>query len=251
MSLISLFRRRADSSRPKIPVGRRIYAIGDVHGCVDLFNRIVELIEDDDAGRSSAETTIILLGDLIDRGPHSAQVLDKAMSLATRRKLRIIAGNHEQMLLASFGDIAVLRQFLQHGGRETLLSYALDPADYARWTLEEVQQRLPHLIPERHRAFVASFEDHIAIGDYLFVHAGVRPGIPLAQQSTVDLRWIRSGFLDHDGDFGAMIVHGHTVTPKPELRHNRIGLDTGAYRSGRLTAIGLEGAERWLLTAEQ
>jgi serine/threonine protein phosphatase 1 len=233
-----------------IPAGERVYAVGDVHGCADLFEGLIAAIEADDATRGAADTTVVLLGDLIDRGPDSAGVIRLARDWQQRRRVRILMGNHEEMFLAALRKPSVMRPFLRFGGRETLLSYPIDPAEYTRADIDEVMALAQAAIPAKDLAFVASFEDQVTIGDYHFVHAGVRPGLPLDAQKIGDLRWIREPFLDHTGDFGAVVVHGHTITDKPDFRANRIGVDTGAYSSGRLTALGLEGTTRWLLTAE-
>ncbi len=232
-----------------IPAGQRVYAVGDVHGRSDLFEALVAAIEADDAARARAQTTIILLGDLIDRGPDSAGVIAAARTLAARRPMRALCGNHEEMFLKSFEDLEVLHHFLRYGGRETILSYPIDIAGWNAATMEEAQAMMRWAIPEDDLEFFCTFEDAIVIGDYLFVHAGIAPGVPLAEQSTHDLRWMREPFLSHAGDHGHVVVHGHTIAEQAEVRRNRIGIDTGAYLHGRLTALGLEGEERWLVTA--
>lgn len=246
-----LFRPKADLPQPAIPAGQRVYAVGDIHGRLDLFATLIAGIEADDGARPRAETTIILLGDLVDRGPDSAAVIAAARDLANRRRVRIIAGNHEEMFLDSFEKADVLRHFLRHGGRETILSYPIAPDIYRDLTLDETRAMLPSLVPDADIAFLRSFEDMIAIGDYLFVHAGIRPGLPLDQQHTRELRWIREPFLSSADDHGFCVVHGHSITEEPEVRANRIGIDTGAFMSGRLTALGLQGTERWFLETEE
>lgn len=235
---------------PPLPQGERIYAIGDIHGRADLLAELLRDIEKDDATRKPAETTIIFLGDLIDRGPDSAGVIDQVMELARHRYVRTIAGNHEEMLLASMDSDNVLRKFLEYGGKETILSYIGDVQEYNRLSISQLRQRLPEMLPAHHLGFLRSLEDYVRIGDYLFVHAGVRPGIDLDQQEVSDLRWIRAGFLDSNEDFGAIVVHGHTITEDIAIRNNRIGIDTGAYLHGRLSAVAFEGTERWFLQAQ-
>ena len=236
------------ASTAAIPAGERVYAIGDIHGRADLLAALIAAIEADDAARRPAQTTFILLGDLIDRGPDSAGVLRLARDWQQRCRVRILMGNHEEMFLAALRKPSVMRPFLRFGGRETLLSYSIDPAAYVRAGIEEVIALARAAIPQADLDFVASFEDQITIGDYHFVHAGVRPGVALDAQKIGDLRWIREPFLDHAADFGAVVVHGHTITDQADFRTNRIGIDTGAYSSGRLTALGLEGTTRWVLT---
>jgi serine/threonine protein phosphatase 1 len=233
-----------------IPAGERVYAIGDVHGRADLMLAMIDLIDADDAARGPAKTTVILLGDLVDRGPDSASVIALAREWGTRRNVRYLQGNHEEMFLAAFENENVLRHFLRHGGRQTLLSYPIPYEEYQRTTLTELQELMAERVPADDIAFLAAMEDMIQIGDYVFVHAGIRPGLPLDDQSASDLRWIRSDFLADTGSRDFAVVHGHTITSAPELLPRRIGVDTGAYASGQLTAIGLEGTERWLITAE-
>lgn len=232
-----------------VPPGERIYAIGDIHGRLDLFLDLVERIEADDAQRGPADTTVVLLGDLVDRGPDSAGVIRTAREWATTRRVRFLAGNHEEMFLGSFQRDDTLRHFLRHGGKETLLSYPIDRETYDRTTLAELRELMPSFVPAEDVAFLEAMEDQIRIGDYLFVHAGIRPGVPLDQQHFSDLRWIRAEFLNERKAHGFVVVHGHTIVDEPEFHGNRIGIDTGAYASGRLTALGLEGRDRWLLAA--
>ena len=239
----------AAPARPSVPAGERVYAIGDIHGRLDLFEQLIAAIEADDAGRAPAKSTVVLLGDLVDRGPDSAGVIAAARAWGGRRTVRVLAGNHEEMFLASFEDTGVLRHFLRYGGRETVLSYPIDRAGYRDLTLEQLQERMRAAVPRDDLDFLRAAEDAIVIGDYLFVHAGIRPGVPLAEQKTKDLRWIRERFIDDEGDHGHVVVHGHTITETVEEMPNRIGIDTGAFMSGRLTALGLEGSERWYLTA--
>ena len=232
-----------------VPPGARVYAIGDIHGRLDLFEQLIAAIDADDARRGPADTTVVLLGDLIDRGPSSAGVIDAARGWSERRKLRMIAGNHEEMFLDSFDRIETLRHFLRYGGKETLLSYPLDLVLYQQLSLEGLQALMPRIVPAEHIALIEEMEDRVAIGDYLFVHAGIRPGVPLEQQKLSDLRWIRTTFTEDPGDHGVVVVHGHTICEEVEQLPNRIGIDTGAFMSGRLTALGLEGTGRWYLTA--
>ena len=248
--LRQIFRTAPDRAPPAIGPGQRVYAIGDIHGRLDLFEALVAAVEADDAARGPAHTTIVLLGDLVDRGPDSAGVIAAARALQARRKVRILAGNHEEMFLDSLDKLETLRAFLRHGGRETVLSYPVDPDHYRELTLEEAQALLRQVVPAEDVAFLRSFENQIAIGDYLFVHAGIMPDVPLAEQKTETLRWIREPFLGFKGDFGPVVVHGHTIVDEAQVLPNRIGIDTGAYASGRLTALGLEGTDRWLIATD-
>ena len=233
----------------EVPAGQRVYAVGDIHGRLDLFDALIAAIEADDAASGAAETTVILLGDLVDRGPDSAGVIARAREWQRRRPVRILAGNHEEMFLASFDRPETLKHFLRFGGKETVLSYGIDEREYRKASVEEVQAMMHAHVPAEDRAFLESFEDMVAIGDYLFVHAGIAPGVALEEQTKDNLRWIREPFLSHSEPHEAVVVHGHTIRQEPEDRGNRIGIDTGAYTFGRLTALVLEGTERRYLQA--
>lgn len=249
----SLFARRAATAAPAtswaaVPRGQRLYAIGDIHGRLDLFRTMIDRIEADDAARGPADTTVILLGDLVDRGADSAGVIDTARAWSRQRRVRFIQGNHEEMFLGSFDSDETLRRFLRFGGRETLASYQIDPDAGDHATLPDLRKAMAERVPAADIAFLQTMEERVHIGDYLFVHAGIRPGVPIAEQAASDMRWIRGEFLQDRSVREFMVVHGHTIAEEPEFTPNRIGLDTGAYRSGRLTGIGLEGTRQWLVT---
>ncbi len=239
------------SARPAIPPGERVYAIGDIHGRADLFEALIAAIEADDRAGTPADTTVILLGDLIDRGADSAGVLAAARAWQQRRKVRILTGNHEEMFLECFHNAELMRHFLRFGGRETVLSYPVDRAAFTAADLAEAQDLMRLSVPEADLDFIRGFEDRIVIGDYLFVHAGIRPGVAIEEQDSRDLRWIRGAFTDSRVDHGLLVVHGHTIFEEPDVRPNRIGIDTGAYYSGRLTALRLEGETRALLETNE
>lgn len=248
-TLRKLFARAESAPAAAVPPGRRVYAVGDIHGRQDLFAALVEAIEADDAAAPAAETTVVLLGDLVDRGPDSRGVIDATRAWQARREVRVLMGNHEEMFLRSFDDIELFRHFLRHGGRETILSYPVDRQTFIEATLEEAQELMGAAVPAADREFLGRGEDMIALGDYLFVHAGINPALPLTDQKTRDLRWIREPFLSHGQPFGPVVVHGHTITDTPEDAGNRIGIDTGAFASGRLTALVLEGTTRRYIEA--
>lgn len=249
-SLRQLFLDRTPERRvARVPEGERYYVIGDIHGRLDLFDALIEAIEADDAARPAAQTTVVLLGDLIDRGPESAGVIERARAWGKTRKLRCIAGNHEEMFLESFTDREMLRHFVKHGGRETILSYGIKRKHYNELTIKDLQGQLSDLVPAQHREFLAGFEDMIIAGDYVFVHAGLNPKRPLEDQKQSDLRWIRERFLNHAEPFSHVVVHGHTIFEEIERTDHRIGIDTGAFRTGKLTALVLEGETRAMLQA--
>jgi serine/threonine protein phosphatase 1 len=247
----NLFSAAESAPPPAVSAGSRVYAVGDVHGRADLFAALIAAIDADDAERAAADTTIVLLGDLVDRGPNSSGVVALARDWQARRPLRALMGNHEEMFLDSFDSEEVLRQFLRFGGKETVLSYPIDPVSYTAASLAETQELMHAAVPAADIAFMRAMEDMVTIGDYLFVHAGIRPGVPLDQQRIGDLRWIREPFTTCKDNLGPVVVYGHTIYETPEIGFNRIGIDTGAYQSGRLTAIGLEGINRWLIEAKE
>ena len=247
-----LFSRKETPAPPPpaaLPSGKRVYAIGDIHGRDDLLEALLAKIDADDAGRSRAETQIIFLGDLPDRGPTSRQVIERAMALADARPDTVfLKGNHEELLIRVWdGDRQTASTFHRAGGRETLMSYGVTAEQYDGWDLGDVTEATGRVVPKAHIDFLRSFRPAYRLGDYFFAHAGVRPGIALDDQEEKDLRWIRAEFIESTADFGAVVVHGHTIRDDVEERANRIGIDTGAYASGRLTAVGLEGTERWYL----
>ncbi|KHL24458.1 serine/threonine protein phosphatase [Croceibacterium mercuriale] len=248
-SLKQLLNRAPQAGRPAIPAGQRVYAVGDIHGELSLFDALLAQIAADDAASAPARTTIVLLGDLIDRGPDSAGVIARARALQGGGDVRILAGNHEEMFLLSLTDREVFRSLLRHGGRECALSFGVDRAAFQAAELDEAQALVREAVPADVIAWLQGLEDMVTIGDYLFVHAGINPAVPLAEQQTKDLRWIREPFLSHGKPHPLMVVHGHTIVDAPEERTNRIGIDTGAYRTGRLTALRLEGTTRRFMEA--
>ncbi|MEO5972212.1 MAG: metallophosphoesterase family protein, partial [Sphingomicrobium sp.] len=193
---------------------------------------------------------VVFLGDLVDRGPDSAGVIRRLLDgpLPGHRH-SFLMGNHEEAMLRVWdGEEDTLRGWLTYGGRETLASYGLGRNEIFKLAAD-LPRAMREVVPQAHIDFIRGFDDQVRVGDYLFVHAGIRPGVPLDEQDQSDLRWIREEFLyDEDSDHGVMVVHGHTIAAEPEVRSNRIGIDTGCYSSGRLTALVLEGTERRFLT---
>src|SRR3546814_74815 len=226
--MVSLFRFWKRKNKPEpdvrpdysVPPGRRVYAIGDIHGRDDLFGQLIDRIRADHAARGPAQMTLVLLGDLVDRGPQSGEVVERAMNL--RREFPdpvVLFGNHEECFLAGrTGDVRRVRDFMRIGGEATVRSYWKDDASYASATFEQVAERLPQLVPAEHVHFLGMGEDVVEIGDYVFVHAGIRPGVPLDKQALSDLRWIREEFLDDATDHGKMIVHGRSEEHTSELQ---------------------------------
>lgn len=243
--------RNSTTQLPAGPAGHRAYVVGDVHGRLDLLDRMISLVEADVAERPPRKASLIFVGDLIDRGAHSAQVVER---LRTYRHPRIstafILGNHEEVLLRILGgDGALIEKWLLFGGRECIASYGGRPDELSNMPAARALQKVGALVPPAHAEFLMSFADSLRFGDYLIVHAGIRPGVEFERQSQEDMRWIRDPFLGDDGDHGCVVVHGHTIVPEVVEKANRIAIDTGAYRSGRLTALVIEGGERRYLTA--
>ena len=244
------FWRRAKRGTPPPDIGdRRVYAIGDVHGCAHLLDALLTIIAQDDKDRPRKPISLILLGDLVDRGPESRAVVETVMALTgSGGDVRCLKGNHEEaFILAARGDLRALPLFRRMEGEATLASYGLDPALFRVMTDAELADWMERHVPRAHVDFLDALPDSIAIGDYLFVHAGIRPGVPIDDQSPADLRWIRQEFLAHRGRHPSMIVHGHSISEDVDEQAGRIGIDTGAFLSGRLTALGLEGTSRWTL----
>jgi serine/threonine protein phosphatase 1 len=233
------------------PEGWRAYAIGDIHGRLDLLDGVLNRIADDHAARGgNVKPLLIFLGDLIDRGPSSCQVVERVRSEPlTGFRTIALAGNHEEVLLRLVDgrEPGLLRQWLGFGGDACVRSYGGDPDLLSILPEQVALDRLRELIPAGHLEFLRDLGDTFTFGDYLFVHAGIRPGLPLIKQSPEDLRWIRQPFLEDSRDHGHLVVHGHTITDQIEERSNRIGIDTGAYRSGVLSVVGVEDAERWFI----
>jgi serine/threonine protein phosphatase 1 len=225
--------------------GERVYAIGDVHGCYDLLKALLGLIAADAAGAPGKRPVLVFCGDYIDRGPCSAEVVEALVCLKRRRDLQIhlLKGNHEQGMLHFLADPEAGAAWLRFGGRETLASYgvAAPEADAGGEALRAARDALLSRMPASHLSLLHELALMVVVGDYAFVHAGVRPGAPLSRQAEADLLWIRDPFLDWDRPFERVIVHGHTWRDgEPQLLGHRIGIDTGAYATGVLTAVRLE-----------
>lgn len=239
--------RRAPARAPSTD-GRLIYAIGDVHGCSEILRRLLKLIESDVAKQASAERppVLVFIGDYVDRGPDSRGVIDIVLSILSdgRFEVRALKGNHEQALLQFLAEASFGPTWARLGGMHTLASYGVavpGPRSQAEaWAA--AREDFGNAIPPPHTHFLETLELTVSYGDYVFVHAGVRPGVRLADQCEQDLLWIRDEFLRSSGPFGQVIVHGHTPEPDPFIGARRIGIDTGAYATGVLTAARLTDA---------
>jgi serine/threonine protein phosphatase 1 len=236
-----VLRSRRSISRPRLPTGRRIYAIGDIHGRADLLISLFARIDEDMKARPTAEAIQVLLGDYIDRGASSRQVIDMLIARRRNPNVMLLKGNHEEYALAFLRDPSLLPRWKNIGGLNTVLSYGVTlPHNQDEKSQREVALAFLNSLPESHHRFLQGLALSFSCGDFFFVHAGVRPGIPLQEQSQHDLLWIRDDFLLHEEDFGKIVVHGHTPTREPDVRSNRINIDTGAYATGRLTCLVLE-----------
>lgn len=242
----------SDLDGPSGPT-ERIYAIGDVHGRFDLFRRLLNIIRSDHVRRGAARTRIILLGDIVDRGPDAAKMVQGCMSMTgLGDQFIVLKGNHEEMMIQALkGDFDTFRAWLEFGGRETLISWGVDPALLALPATRSGLRKAAKAVGSDVLAWLDRLPLYVLHNDFLFVHAGIRPAVPITQQDPNDLLWITDDFLQSNLDHGMTVVHGHSIVEDgPDVRSNRIGIDTGAYRTERLTAIGIEGEETWYLDTD-
>ena len=220
----------------------RVYAIGDIHGRLDLLERAIEAIRRDVAERGDAALTVTV-GDYVDRGPQSRGVIERLAANPFPTPYEALKGNHEDMLEAFLADPSAGAPWFDNGGEETLQSYGVRLRGFGAMDFEEARVALAAALPAAHLDFLRGLKTSFSHGRYFFCHAGVQPGVALARQREEDLLWIREPFLASEEDFGAIVVHGHTPVRAPEVRANRIGIDTGAFASGRLTCVALEEGE--------
>jgi len=231
--------------------GDRLYAIGDVHGRADLLDRLLGSIRADAAEAAPGRRLAVFLGDYVDRGPDSKGVIERAIQPDLPGFIVVtLLGNHDFMMRgfldqpARWGPTWLMPV---NGGDTTLESYGVEPPRRVSG-LARARDQLAHALPGAHRAFLEALAPCHAAAPYFFAHAGIRPGVALDRQSLDDLIWIREEFLDSEAEHGSVVVHGHSIAPEPELRANRIGIDTGAWRTGRLTAAVLSAAPPRFLT---
>jgi serine/threonine protein phosphatase 1 len=239
-------RGRAETAAPAAPAGTRLYAIGDIHGRVDLLRALQDLVHEDAYRRQAPRNVVVYLGDYVDRGAASRDVIELLLNEPLPGfESHFLKGNHEDIMLRFLTDTGVAASWLSFGGMETLRSYGIDPPNpYAPAAdLQRAQRALAEHLPREHLEFLRRLEVAHEEGDYLFVHAGVKPGIPLDEQREQDLLWIREEFLLSEASFGRIVVHGHTISRDPDVRRNRIGIDTGAFMSDRLTCLVVAGEE--------
>ena len=235
---------RIATPQGSVPEGNRIYAIGDIHGRLDLLDSVLARIDTDMGVHPASNAIRVFLGDFIDRGPDSKGVLDRLVSYCVTQPTVCLMGNHEAFLREFLKNPDVLTVWRRCGGLDTLLSYGLAPKiETDVQDQRELASELGRILPSSHREFLSGLKQYFICGDFFFVHAGVRPGICLTKQSEDDLLWIRDDFLLSEDHFGKVVVHGHTPVLEPDVRPNRINIDTGAYATGRLTCLVLENDE--------
>lgn len=240
---LSTFKARASKnpSAARTPSNTRVYAVGDIHGCTTLLDVLHILIEED-AKPFTGQKHIVYLGDFIDRGPDSKGVIDRLLDrVPSGFDGHHLRGNHDVALLTFLADPKFYRVWRSFGGADTLLSYGVrPPLPHAVDQIYAARDELQHALPARHLEFLKALPLTLVLGDYLFVHAGIRPGLAIEHQAEDDLLWIREPFLSSDADHGKVVVHGHTPVERPQCASNRISVDTGAYATGVLTCAVLE-----------
>ena len=232
----------------RVPDGVRVYAIGDIHGRADLLDQVFRRIDADLAGKPVQRAIQVLLGDYIDRGPGSREVLDLLIKRRRSHETVCLKGNHETFVGDFLANPSLLEEWRRYGGLETLMSYGLAPSIKGGAAEQaSLAAAFARALPAEHRELLAGLDASFACGDFFFVHAGVRPRVALARQDEHDLMWIREDFLLHEEDFEKIVVHGHTPVAEPDVRSNRINIDTGAYATGQLTCLTIEADELMFL----
>lgn len=223
------------------PDGVRVYAVGDIHGRIELLNKMLMQIDADLQARPVANSIQVFLGDYIDRGPGSRNVVDRLIERSRTHQTVCLRGNHEIFLTEFLSNAEVLPYWVKNGGLETLLSYGLLPPNEPTPTQQTAfANEFGEILPSEHVKFLSELKPYFTCGEFFFVHAGLRPNVSLDQQRDEDLFWIKQEFLEFKGSFGKMVVHGHTPVMQPDVRSNRINIDTGAFATGRLTCLVLE-----------
>ena len=235
-------RLRVLGRRPTAPPGLRIYAIGDIHGRLDLLDQMLAMIETDLGLRPASKPVYVFLGDYIDRGPSSRETIDQLIRHSQANECVFLKGNHELIAIKCLSNRSLFDQWLRLGGMETLNSYQVATHGVKNGKrIVELQASFHEALPQSHFRFFRDLQTSLVLGDFFFAHAGVRPYVDLADQKESDLLWIREEFLSSDADFGKIVVHGHTPVREVEVGINRINIDTGAFATGRLTCLVIEG----------
>lgn len=232
------------------PAGVRIYAIGDIHGRHDCLSQMHRLIEEETRAAPDTDWRVVHLGDYCDRGPDTRDVMERLIEVtAADRRVLALRGNHDQAFLQFLEGRGSPMLFVNFGGETTARSYGVRADFSSPSALEETRRRLNAAVPESHREFLRSLPYAATLGDFFFCHAGIQPQVPFDKQDHETLLWIRDEFLDWPLLHPKLIVHGHTPVPQPEVRSNRVDVDTMAFHTGRLTALVIEGSDKRFLTA--
>ena len=241
-SLLSRVQRLNVGGRPPaLPAGTRIYAVGDIHGRLDLLNELLSRISADINIRPIGRALCVFLGDYIDRGPWSRETIDRLIEHGGSNEAVFLKGNHEQIAIRCLSEPSVFDQWMRLGGIETLISYGVLPGASANGRpIVELQAAFHAALPQSHLRFLRNLQLSFNCGDFFFAHAGVKPDVELSKQKETDLLWIREEFLSSHKDFGKIVVHGHTPARVIEIEPNRINIDTGAFATGRLTCLVIE-----------
>jgi serine/threonine protein phosphatase 1 len=240
-SLTDLRELRLGERRPGLPAGLRIYAIGDIHGRLDLLDQMLARIDADIAARPAIRPVYVFLGDYIDRGPSSRETIDRLIEHGAANETVFLRGNHELMAIKCLSDRSLFDQWLRFGGLQTLASYGVIPDGLAkRKQIVELQEAFHSVLSPAHFRFLHDLVNSFSCGDFFFAHAGAKPNVELSRQKENDLLWIREEFLSSTCDFGKIIVHGHTPNDEIDVGPNRINIDTGAFATGRLTCLVIE-----------
>jgi serine/threonine protein phosphatase 1 len=227
--------------RPSLPAGVRIYAVGDIHGRLDLLNELLARIDTDIALRPTLRPLYVFLGDYIDRGSSSRETIDRLIEHGATHEAVFLKGNHELIAIKCLSDRGLFDQWLRLGGLATLVSYGVPAETLASGKqIAELQSAFHSALPQAHFRFFRDLQTSFSCGDFFFAHAGVKPDVELLQQKESDLLWIREEFLSSNRDFGKIVVHGHTPGSAVEIKPNRINIDTGAFATGRLTCLVIE-----------
>ncbi len=238
-------------TQPRVADGIVVYAIGDIHGHLDILKRLMAKIVADVATHPDLKPILVFVGDYVDRGPDSRGVIDYLLNdLPEHMEKHFLRGNHEDVFLRFLdGEVSLAESWLQFGGAACLASYGVNPfRPGIRQNPGTLIEEMLEKFPETHRTFLDNTEFYYENGDYYFTHAGVRADLPLEEQQPRDLMWVREPFLSNEKDYGKVIVHGHTIVDTPEIHANRIAIDTGAYATGQLTALRLLGDQRHFIS---
>ena len=232
---------KVQGRRPSLPAGTRIYAVGDIHGRLDLLDELLGWIRTDIAQRPIARPIHVFVGDYIERGPASRETIDRLIEHRKENECVFLKGNHELVAIKCLSDRSLFDDWMRLGGMETLASYGIPAHGLSNGRkIVELQAAFHRALPSAHFGFFRHLQLSFVCGDFFFAHAGVRPEVDLTRQRENDLLWIREEFLVSELDFGKIVVHGHTPTAEIEVGPNRINIDTGAFATGRLSCLVME-----------